>query len=332
MPLNKDAYSRYRIIDTELRKGKPLKSKRLADICSDKLGTDIAVRTIQNDIKDMNEDSSLELFANIQYDKSKRAYFYSSDTPMIFPSICLNDEEVNALLFYSKALGHYQNYNIFNNISVAIDKVLENSNIPASLRNIFKNRPIFETEKNINIRGSEHIKTFLSALLECKKIEFDYVKFDGTVSSRILTPQLLKEDKQMWYIIGILEGKDTSSTFALDRINNLKLLEEYYTPIDFDSETYFKYSFGITVPEDNPVKVILSFSPKQAHYLRALKIHETQEVIDDNEKEFKILIMVKPSYEFYAKILSYGSDVKVLSPKEVVEYIKREIQKSFRQY
>jgi predicted DNA-binding transcriptional regulator YafY len=332
MPKNKDAFIRYDIIDSELRKGLLVKTKSLSKLCSDRLGKTITNRTIQKDIRDMMEDSGLEFYAQIKYNTFKKAHYYDKDTPPIFPAISLNEEEIDALLFYSKALYHYKNYSIFNNISAAIDKVLEKSNISSTLLETFRRRSIFEAEKSIAIKGNELIKEVLSALLNCKKIEFDYVKFDGNQSHRVFTPYLLKEDKQMWYVLGVLDGKEYPSTFAIDRIKNMQITNTPYQPVEFDSENYFKHSFGITVPSGKPIKIILSFSPWQANYLRALKIHSTQEVIIDSDIEFRISVIIKPAYEFYSKILSYGADVQVISPKKVANEIEKMLSDTIKRY
>jgi predicted DNA-binding transcriptional regulator YafY len=143
---------------------------------------------------------------------------------------------------------------------------------------------------------------------------------------------LLKEDRQMWYIIGLIDGKQSPTTFALDRITSLVVTNEEFSLVEFDSDAYFQHSFGITVLDEAPIKVTLSFTAEQGDYLRTLKIHETQEVIEDNDKEFKITVWVKPTYEFYSKILSYGADVKVVSPKRIVETVQMHLESAIKRY
>jgi len=332
MPKNKDAISRYRIIDAELRRGRPIKTSKIAEICSEKMGIPISNRTILKDIEDLKEDTGLGYYAEIKYNKIQKAHYYEKDAKKIFPTVVLSDEEINALLFYSKALSHYKNYTIFNNISEAIEKVLDGSNIPLNLREAFKTRSIFEAEKNLPIKGNELIKEIMIALIECKKIEFEYTKFESAGKRRKLTPILLKEDKQMWYVIGLIDGKEKPTTFALDRISNLLVTNENFTPIDFDPEEYFKHCFGITVPDEKPIKVTLSFNPNQGNYIKTLPIHETQKIIVDDEKEVRIEILVKPTYEFYSKILSYGSDVKLLSPSKISNVIKGKLTTTLENY
>jgi len=135
----------------------------------------------------------------------------------------------------------------------------------------------------------------------------------------------LKEDSNRWYILGKLKNKSRITTFAIDRILSLQLTDQYFSFDDYNFNEYFKYSFGITVSDTPPIEVILSFEPHQGDYIKSLPIHQTQKILLDNRKELRISLTVNPTYEFYSKILSFGSSVKVLSPKEVIDEIRKEI-------
>lgn len=136
----------------------------------------------------------------------------------------------------------------------------------------------------------------------------------------------------MWYMIGSIDGKKLVTTFAVDRISNIRIVNKRIRKIQFDPKTYFKYSFGVTVSEADPIEVILSFTPQQGNYLKTLPIHETQNIKVDNDDEFRISIKVQPSYEFYSKILSYGNSVRVISPKSVMIRLKETLQKTLALY
>ena len=109
-------------------------------------------------------------------------------------------------------------------------------------------------------------------------------------------------------------------------------MDEDFDSIDFDSLEYFKYSFGITVSDSEAIDVVINFDPKQGNYLRTLPIHNTQEILEDNDKMFVIKVRVKPSYEFYSKIFSYGADATILSPKPVIERVLKTFKKALGKY
>ena len=331
MPSNKEALKRYRIIHSVLRRGGKHKSSRITEICNES-GIPVSVRTIQKDLNDLAEDTELALFLPIKQDKKTKTYYYEEIPVNIFPSIELEKEEVNALLFYAKTIRQYQEYPIFNEISNAVKKVIENSNIAPQTKELFEKETLLETESHYHINGIELIADILDSITKRKVIEIEYQKFNGNSKTHKIKPILLKEDKQMWYILGINIKYDSLITFALDRINDITITNEEFDPIEFNSSEYFQHSFGITVSEDEPLEVIINFNPKQGNYLRTLPIHKTQEIIEDNNENFKIKVVAKPSYEFYSKIFSYGSDATIISPKPIRERVLKTFEKVINNY
>ena len=73
-------------------------------------------------------------------------------------------------------------------------------------------------------------------------------------------------------------------------------------------------------------KIVLIFDPNQAPFIKSQPWHQSQKIISDSKKEFKIELTVIPSYELKAQILSYGATVEVLKPshlrEEMIETIK----------
>lgn len=327
----KHLIARIQIIDKELSQNKYVKTKDLVRIIA-KETLPVTRRTIQKDIELMKEESKVGYSAPIAYDSKKRAYYYT-DPNFTIQAFGLKEEDIMALLFYAKTLEQYKGVKIFKDILIAIEKVLENFDMAKKTRKAIMNRTLMQTEKIISIKGVEFIEKILKAIVANQKIIFDYTKFESEpTKSRILAPILLKEDRHYWYVIGALEGKDTLTTFALDRMSNLVVTNQYFNPIPFDSELYFKHSLGITVAEKIPVEVVLSFKAFQGNYIKTLPIHETQKILKDNEKELRISIQVKPTYEFYSKILGYGSDVKVISPRSVAKEIKQQLHTALKNY
>lgn len=332
MPKNKDAISRYRVIDQYLRRTPYAKTKRLTEVCEEKLGIPVSQRTIQKDLMDMKEDTALGYFAPIEYDTKKQSYYYPDGVDELFPAIELDNEEISALLFYGQIQSQYNQLGIFGEITEAVDKVLDAANVRKEYREVVTNQPIIQMERIPRIKGNELLLKLIQALRSKKKISFGYQKFGSQKKVRIISPYILKEDKHMWYLIGKIDGREYVTIFAVDRMSEIRILKGSVQRIPFDSRTYFKYSFGVTVTDDEPVEVILSFTHHQGHYLKALPIHETQKIILDNEEELRISIQVKPSYEFYAKILSYGNSVEVISPMDVQKKVKEKLHQALSNY
>ena len=333
MPRNKDALARYGIIHRELKTKFRYKSKRLAEICSEKIGIPISQRTIQKDLNDLKNDTTLGFFLPIVEDKAEKVFYYEKVPESIFPSLELNTDETNALLFYVKTISQYRDYPVFDEITEAIRKVIEGSNIEPSLRNLFEGTILIHTERHPQIEGLEFIPDLLEAIKERMIVQITYQKFEGEKKRvHCVRPLILKEDKHLWYLVGESTERSGMITLALDRFTDLTVLEETFQEIHFDVEEFYKHSFGITVSNDDPIEIEISFTPSQGKYVKTLEIHSTQEIIEDSKKQLLIKVTVKPSYEFFSKILSYGDSARVVSPEHIKDQIIDKLTSSLSNY
>ncbi|MEZ4879289.1 MAG: hypothetical protein R2801_03885 [Chitinophagales bacterium] len=58
---------------------------------------------------------------------------------------------------------------------------------------------------------------------------------------------------------------------------------------NYNIEQNYRWLFGIINSNDEePKDIILSFNPFQGKYIKTLPLHETQQVLVDNEEEMKI--------------------------------------------
>lgn len=323
---------RIEIIDFELSRKDYVKTSELVQAIEDKLDIKFDPRTIQKDIELMQRSSPIGYDAPIKKNNQKKAWYYE-DPNFTIKAFGLSEDDVKALIFYTKALDQFKGHKFFEKVFTAIEKVLGNFKFAKKTKELIANRTILQTEVTPPIKGVNFIEDIVIAIAEKRIIEFEYKKFGEDKNIRRLKPYLVKEDKHLWYVIGILEKEKKIKSFALDRINSLRISYDSFDPIKFDHKEYYKNSFGITVLENQPIlDVVLSFKPYTGNYIKALKIHDTQEEILDNDQEYRISVKVRPSYEFYSKILSYGDNVKVISPNSVVKEIKQSLQNAIDSY
>lgn len=211
--------------------------------------------------------------------------------------------------------------------------MLDATNISTDLRKAFAGEAILETESLMPSKGVEMIQNLVLAVRQKRIIKFKYRRFEEDAEKeRKLKPLLIKEDRELWYVIGLIDQKSHPVTFAIDRMAELVVTSETFEPVNFNSEEYFKYSFGITVPAEDPVEILLSFTKGQGNYVKAVPIHHSQNIVLDDERELRISVKVKPSYEFYSKILGYGADVTVLSPPEIAKQVKSIVAETLNKY
>ena len=99
-----------------------------------------------------------------------------------------------------------------------------------------------------------------------------------------------------------------------------------------DPRRKFRDIIGITTDAGKMEKVVLSFTPQQGNYVKALPLHHSQKPLCDNDKEFQIELYLVPNFELEQKILMHGELVKVLKPAWLARNIKRSLQQALEQY
>ena len=262
MPLNKEAYLRYRIIDECLR-NKFHRFPSMTDIidkCREKLGKTFSDATIQKDIKAMKEDEVLGYLAPIKFSRVHKGYFYA-DENFTIASIPLNDNDIEAIEFAASVLQQFRGVKLFDQFDFAVNKIFNAINIRSVLGEE-ESEEIIQIEKVPMFRGNEHLGLILGAIKNKKTITFDYQRFDLKVAkNHIVHPYLLREYKHRWYFVGMIEKNKRTAIFSLDRISNIEISEQtYYEKQRFNAGNYFKHAYGITTFEGEPEEVILSFS------------------------------------------------------------------------
>jgi hypothetical protein len=61
------------------------------------------------------------------------------------------------------------------------------------------------------------------------------------------------------------------------------------------------------------------YEPIQGKYIKSFPLHESQQIIIDNEDELRIKLYVYISHDLNMELLSYGNSLTVLEPKILVE-------------
>lgn len=256
----------------------------------------ISKRTFQRDLEDIR--SLYEI--DIQYDFSEKVYYIKDE----------GQHELNV-----RMLEAYDTYNALN--------------VTGRLS------PFIHFEKR-RPQGTENLYGLLHAIRNCYKIKFIYHKFwDEEPKNRIVEPYALKEFRNRWYIIAKDYGDQRIKTFGLDRLTELEITREIFVyPKDYNIEEEFKNCFGIIGPDKNnkPEEIVLSLTPHQGKYIKSLPLHDSQEVLIDNEDELRIKLNLYITHDLIMELLSLGQELKVLKPESLINEITDSLKNSLAQY
>jgi len=274
------------------------------DIIKDYLfehGFEVSTRTVQRDIEQIR----LEFGIEIKYHRYRNGYFIDTEA-----SINLN--------------GFLRFLEIVNTATLLTESLKESKET--------LNYISFETHGDL--RGIENLKPLLFAIRNHRKVSFSHEKFEtGQQRKYSVQPYMLKEYQNRWYLVGIIGGTSEFRTFGVDRILNLVVKDETFHPGSRTNPLeLFENTVGLTYSSHELEEVILSFTPLQGKYVKALPFHKSQEIIEDDENELRVGLSIIPNYEFKQKIMMLGETVTVLKPKWLADEIKQSLEATLKKY
>lgn len=180
----------------------------------------------------------------------------------------------------------------------------------------------------------EYLSMVLEAIGTSEKIRFTYAGFNRSrpESDILFHPYFVKRYKQRWYMVGLREKSGDIRTYALDRVKSMVMVSEHFDmPENIDPASFFDNIIGITLSKAPVRTVKLRTTPQQAKYFRALPFHHSQqEEIHDNYSIFTYRLKI--NYELVHELLSFGTAVTVLAPRELRIMITDELRSSLANY
>jgi predicted DNA-binding transcriptional regulator YafY len=194
-----------------------------------------------------------------------------------------------------------------------------------------------ELEDSSKFKGIEYLKEILLAIKKNKQIQFTHENYwKETEKQYTISPLLLKEYLNRWYVIGVPEGESEIRTFGIDRMEHFKMGKiSKIRRKDFEKQLdQFVNVIGLNYTAHTKVeKIILRVYGKQIKYLDSLPLHHSQkiEIAEGDEFGFVTYHLI-PNYEFEIELLKMNSMVEVLEPIWFREKIITTLQSTLHNY
>jgi predicted DNA-binding transcriptional regulator YafY len=240
--------------------------------------------------------------------------------------------ELEKLRESCELLEKYKFADVFGDISGALQKVIDVIDISASGKS-GEQYDFIRPEKIPHIKGRVYLGKIIRAIREKKVLRLYYQPFyEDTPYFTEVHPYLMKEYRSRWYMIGLNDFKDQVRTYSLDRIRDIEGSEIPYRDPDFSAEDYFRNAIGIISPGGDPPVIRIAVQKTQAQYVITLPWHESQNIEEETEEETIFHFRVHPTYEFISLLLSYGKDLRVLSPGTLREELKMHLEQMLSYY
>lgn len=261
-------------------------------------------RTLERDFKALNDEFGID----VKYAKETNGY--SLDTE--------NQERVQSLLKFIELI----------HIGELFKEGLDDFDL-------LKDK--IELEDSSKFKGIAHLKDILLAIKKNRQIQFTHENYwKETEKEYIISPLLLKEYLNRWYVVGVPLGGYEIRTFGIDRMKNFKIgkvskvkKKNYEKQLD-----QFVNIIGLNYTAHPKVeKITLKVYSKQIKYLSSLPLHHSQKIkIDDGAEYGLVTYHLIPNYEFEIEILKMNSMVEVLEPAWFRKRIKNMIASMLSNY
>ena len=328
MPVTKNAFLRYKILDRCFSGAVRYSIDELLDFVNDELEAQglygISLRQLRDDIKNMRSIYDAPIDAKPNWGR-KCYYAYSDEDYSIFKS-GISDEDYKALQSTLEMLAKYKVSNVW------LEDII--TNLECRFDIVPNTEKLVFFDENRNLKGLEFLGNIIKHTVAHEAIDVVYRSYRGHEETYCFHPYCVKQYNGRWFVLGYESKYGRISNFALDRIREVKKSnKEFYDNVFFDVEDYFKDIIGVTVPNEEDADILdvrLRFAPSRFPYVVSKPLHHSQEIVD--AEECIVEIHVKKNKELKQRIFSYVPDVEVLSPLFLREEIKRDIESNLQKY
>lgn len=187
-----------------------------------------------------------------------------------------------------------------------------------------------------NIPSSQdHLSTVLEAMKSNNMLHITFKAFTMKEPKRFLVePYCVKMSAQRWYMLARNTEHKNLRLYSLDRIETVEISNtRFVLPDDFNAKDYFAEFFGIVLDESVPLQTIILRADKyHQNYMRTLPLHPTQREIFACDDYADFELRLRPTYDFYMKLMSFGNMIKVLEPKNLQEEICKWLENTIEMY
>ena len=349
MPINKDAMSRYRIID-----------RMLADSSNDyttneihravlKECPEVTLRMIQKDIKALEDPDGPFRKAMVRNVGGRGTVRYKDQSePLFYQELTYDEEEV--LREVLKTMGQFEGLDNFTWLDLLKKKL--------DLKADRAQRPLISFGKNDLLQIKDNLLGRLfTAIARKKVIRFRYRPFT-TEGSPVLEPTVhpyqLKQYSDRWYLIcspesthGYPFDPEFIATYALDRFDGdfdyVDDVEFCDTPVDLEDR--FTEIIGVTMLKDEQCEdIYFAVKPEFVKYVETKWLHGNQMVLDtESEEKYRrkypsladnrfFSIECRPNPELYNRFASYAGLVTIVEPARVREKLRLRIEQAAKDY
>lgn len=283
-----------------------LQSKRLIKAQELANRFDISLRTVYRDIRAL-EEAGVPVIG-------EAGMGYSLVEGYRLPPVMFTKEEAMSFLVAEKMLEKVADRDSSKNFSTAMFKiksVLKNTEKDV-LDKMASQVEVIRKKYSLHTSGKDHVlQSILNSLAEKKVIKIQYTTFEEEKTSvRAVEPVGVYYAFEQWYLIGWCRLRTDYRNFRLDRINDIKILDEIIVQQHPSLKDYLEK----VEKEENLIKVVLEIHKSNNKYAREQRFNHGF-VMEKEKGEIVELTFMTSSIEGFARwIIMITDQITVLQP------------------
>ena len=330
MPRNAEVIRQWTILkEIEAARGSGVTIDDLSSHCG------VTTRTIRRDLQAL-EESGFPIYDDRSHDDGRTRWLMNGQA---FKSLStgLTLSELCALHFSRTLLESLAGTPFRDELESAFDKL--GGSLTPHMRAFLdqlpgviasKADPMRRRDDQSNAR-QQIIARALEATLHQRQITLTYYSRSSERTKDYLAhPYRLAYAQGGLYLLAYVPEYQEVRTFAVERIQNVSLLDERFTPIEELSEAAFPHSLGVHSGE--PERIELEFQAGVADYVKARDWHQSQTSRDLPDGRVAMTLDVCIDHALRSWILSFGAATRVISPQRLADDIAGQLGAGARQY
>lgn len=283
----------------------------------------VSQKTVQRDIDFLRGSG-----APLEYDRDRKGYFYT-DATWFLPALNLNQTELQALLLAKMAGTTLKNTPAVREFDRILGKLMDSlpsrPSCPPELilfRFSFIGTPARQVDEKI-------WQTLASALLTQHSVRIAYHSANtGMDSERAIDPYHMTNLQGEWYVLAWCHTKKRIQQFSVAQVRQAALSKETFTiPVRFDPQPLLRSVFRRQVLGDDAYEVRLRFDKSVAERVTEREWQPRQKTKRLRNGDLELSFPTVGLFDVSRWVLSWGSKVRVVAPKNLKEMVSAEIRK-----
>ena len=308
---------------------------RASGVTIDELATQCAVttRTIRRDLQAL-EEAGFPLYDDRTHDDGRTRWRVNGQ-PFKGLASGLTVSELCALYFSRTLLESLSGTPFRDEVESAFDKLA--SVLTPHMRQFLDQLPrVIATKadpmrRKDDPRQQQLIARALEATLHVRQAQLTYYsKSSDRTKTYLIHPYRLAYAQGGLYLLAYVPEYREVRTFAIERVQDLSLLEERFTPIEELPHEAFPHSLGVHSGPPEPIEI--EFEPAVVDYVRAREWHPSQQLREGAGGTLLVSLNVCRDRALQSWILSFGPFARVTAPETLAREIADQFEEARARY